>query len=282
MKHFSLFVSKVVIIVLITGAIYSSWFTYKLITGEYKKELPGDEIYNAIEKSKKKTKIKRLILGDSTGFQLFNNYDPDDVFYSLACNQAISVAGQYFLLLNFLNSGNHPECVYMIFNPFGLKNNLDQKFTYHYFIKPFYTSEYKPLMTNTVQQQIEKIPYYWASQIPNIKASTWAPTYKTPDNPQDSVLFMSQISREYLNKIDSLSQVHSFRLIIYPTFASEANKQRINNLRGEDLNDITCSSQFCNFFDNITFFDDSLFVDGLHLKEPEIFIPIYKKKLLSL
>lgn len=269
-------------LILITSVLYTSWLSYKVISGDFWKDLPGNEIYNAIEKSKKKTKIKRLILGDSTGMQLFNNYHPDEDFYSLACNQAISVAGQYFLLLNFLKSGNNPECVYLLFNPFGFKNNLDQVYTYHYFIKPFYTSEYKPLMTNTVKQQVKKNPYYWASQIPNIKASTWAPTYDAPDITPDSTSFLSKISKEYLEKIDSLRKVYGFRLIIYPTFASEDNKQRINKLRSEDLKDVTCASLFCDFFDNITYYDDSLFADGMHLKDPEILIPKYKKKLLLL
>ena len=118
----------------------------------------GKETYISINKSKKKTKFKKLILGDSTAHQFFDNIDDtDSVYYSLACNQGISVCGQFLLLDNFLTIGNKPKEVYLIYNPISFKNNLDTKYTYHYFLKPFFRREYKSKISEIAMEQIYQI-----------------------------------------------------------------------------------------------------------------------------
>ena len=135
---------------LIFSSLYLAKNIKEVSNGEYKYTLPGREIYQAIGKSQRKTNIKKLIIGDSTGNQFFNVFTDEDSIYSLACNQVIGMCGHYFLLDDFLKNGNRPEHVYMIFNVFSFSNNLDQNYTFHYFLKPFYKKEYRDRMSRTV------------------------------------------------------------------------------------------------------------------------------------
>ena len=183
-------------------------------SGLFEIDIPGSEIYISIKKSKRNTPITKLIIGDSTANQLFNNCDDENDIYSLACNQAIGVCGHYFLLNNFLQAGNSPEEVYLIYNALSFNNNLDQIYTYNYFLKPFYKNEYKSLMSLTIQEQIKKIPYYQICQFPPILTSSWSPKY----NPIEQVwrTIKAKISRKFITNIEQLKYVfeNEFKQVI--------------------------------------------------------------------
>ena len=245
--------------------------------GYYKYTVPGREIYNAINKSNKKTNKKKLIIGDSTGNQFYNNYEEEDSIYSIACNQAIGMCGHFFLLDDFLKKGNRPKKVYMIFNIFTLSNNLDQEYTYHYFLKPFFNEKYKERMSNNVILQIEKIPHYRLSQFPTIIKSTWAPTYK----PHKQYQLMSPISNEYFLKMDSLQSLYDFELFLVPSLIPQNKKQKIEENYENYMWEIDTRLQQCiqKYIGCITYVDDSCFRDGTHLKHPLLYKHIIEEKM---
>lgn len=267
---FLLFVSPIIIY-------YTAKTAWLLKDDKYKKTIYGNEIYKAIEKSKKKTTYRKLILGDSTANQFYNSKEEDpDSAYSLSCNQAIGMAGQFFLLSNYLNAGNRPDTVFVVYTPFSFWDNLDQVFTYHYFLKPFYYEEYKPLMTDLVRKQIKKIPKYWACHIPFIQTTGWAPDiHKEKRN----YSFLSPICKEYLSKIDSLSKEYKFKLDIVPTFVAEHWKDSISHFKRNEFSDCSYRENLSNFLDNIHFLHDSCFVDEVHLKCPYLYKPMIDRRL---
>ena len=242
---------------------------------------PAHEVYYSIFKSKQRKKSKVLILGDSVGSQLFpNNTTKSNKINSLACNQAIGIAGQYFLLNNYLLAGNKIDTVYLIYNPISFKNNLHSKLTFNYFLKPFYNDEYEFLFTNAVKKQIKKIPYYNLSQIPNIKISIWSPDFNPYDIPDYS--FLSPVSVENMKKIRELSYKYKFKLIVLPPPISINNKVRIEKINREEIKINKLEDVFNNYFNNIIYLDGSKFKDGIHLISPKTIINIYKNKIMRL
>ena len=202
---------------------YSAKTIWQLTDEKYKLTIYGNEVYKSIGKSKKKTNYRKLILGDSTANQFYNCNDKDSCdAYSLTSTQAIGMVGQYILLSNYLNAGNRPDIVYLVYTPFSFWDNLDQVYTYHYFLKPFFYDEYKPLMTKTVMEQIRKIPKYWACHIPYIQTTGWAPDITLQER---HYYFLSPISTEYLNKFDSLSHEYQFDFVIIPTYVNTLERQ---------------------------------------------------------
>lgn len=265
---------------LVFAALASVYFGIKagnlLYKDKYKQIVPGREIYWAIDKSKKKTGKKKLVLGDSTGNQFFNNQEDDDSIYSLACNQSISMVGHYILLHNFIMAGNRPDKVYMVFRPFSFGNNLDDNYTYHYFLKKFYYNDNKQYMTETVMKQIYKIPYYWFCHFPTIQTTTWAPKYS---HSKRDYTFLSPITREYIGKIDSLSNKYNFKVIIVPTFVSESLKQSVEQFNKHEIDEIDGHVLFEDYLNKIEYLPDSCFWDGTHLTHPEIYKERFMTKL---
>ena len=250
-------------------------------TNTYKHTVAGTEIYQSILKSKQKKKTKKIIIGDSVGRQLFNNDTENDSINSLACNKSISMAGQFFLLNNYLNAGNKIDTVFMIFTPFSFQNNLNDGFTYHYFLKPFCNDEYKSLFTNTVIQQIKKIPYADFCRFPNILTSNWSPDFKSKD--KIKYTFLSPISIEYLIKIKELSRRHNFKVIILPTPTRLSRKAEVERMVRTEITKNNLEPEFKDFFENIIYLSDNNFVDDVHLKKERVAIysEYYKNKLMK-
>lgn len=252
---------------------------YLLYKDRYKETVAGNEIYYSIAKSKQKKKSKKILLGDSVGKQLFDNKTNNDSLNSLACNQSIAMVGHYLLLNNYLNAGNEIDTVYMLFSPFTFKNNLDQIYTYHYFLKPMYIDEYKPLFTETVNKQIEKIPYARFCRFPMILTSDWAPDFKSKDSVTYTLL--SPISIEYLTKIKELSIQHHFKLIMLPPPASMSKKPLIEKMDQQEIVKNNLSDVFGNYFKNFVYYEDAKFFDGTHVKNPELYRPYYLNVLMK-
>lgn len=253
-------------------------FSFVLIsTNIYLFDYPGNEIYYSILKSKKKNKSKKLLLGDSVCNQLFPNKKKNNSINSLACNQAIGMVGHFLLLQNYLDAGNEIDTLFMIFTPFSFQNNLDQKYTYHYFIKPFDRPEYSKSFTKTVKKQIEKIPYRKFRRIPHIFASSWAPDY-IPQEKHDFT-FLSPISVEYLTKIKDLTAQNNIKLIILPPPINLNKKHLIDCMNRNEIVDKNFQGDFQDYFDEIIYLDSTKFIDGTHLIYPENYTGIYEKEI---
>lgn len=183
----------------------------------YVKNVDGFGVYCAISKSQVKKKVKKLVLGDSVGYQLYPCNQDYDSIVSLACNQSITMAGHYFLLKEFLevNADDLPEEIILFTIPFSLTNDVDS-FAYHYFLKPFPPSKYSCYYTSHLTQRIHSIPFYWTANLPLIQTSNYTPKKAVP--PAPSGIGLSQTSYEYLLKMDSLASVNNllFRVVSPP------------------------------------------------------------------
>ena len=277
MKKILFFISMIALFVLPIVIYYTVKTVYLLKDDNYKKTIYGNEIYRAIEKSKKKTTYKKLILGDSTANQFYNcKEEAPDSAYSLSCNQAIGMIGQYILLHNYIEAGNRPDTVYLVYTPFSFWDNLDQVYTYHYFLKPFYYDEYKPQMSPLVVNQIHKLPKYMICHFPLIQTTGWAPNIK-PERRLYS--FISPICKEYLSKIDSLSLEYNFEFEIIPTFVAEHWKDSIIHFNRQEYIRNSFADKLNRYLDRIIYLNDSCFVDDVHLKHPKLYQAIINNQL---
>jgi hypothetical protein len=262
------FILSCIVFLLFSGIVLSIIPNYWVLSGKYKVIVAGNEIYHSIFKSKQKKKSKKILLGDSVCYQLFPNTSDNGNLNSLACNQAISMVGQFILLNNYLNAGNKVDTVCLIYTPFSFLNNLDQEYTYHYFLKPFYINEYKPLLTKKAQDQIEKIPYFKFCRFSNILASNWAPNFVSKDTVKYS--FLSPISIEYLVKMKKLSIKHNFTLVILPTPTALSKKLSVEKMDKNEISNNNLEREFKNYFKSILYLNDSFFIDGKHFKHQHV------------
>lgn len=200
----------------------------------------------------------------------------------MACNQSIGMVGQFFLLNNYINAGNQIDTVYLIYSPYSFRNNLDQVYTYHYFLKPFYNKEYKPLFTELVNKQIEKIPYHNFCSNPLILTSDWAPDFISKD--KLNFTFLSPVSVTYLQKIKTLSIEHHFKLILLPPPTSISKKSEVEKMNREsEITKSNLTEEFRNYFAHFIYLPDINFSDGTHLEKPmaEVYTEYYKRILIK-
>ncbi|WP_426671425.1 hypothetical protein ACPPVU_09320 [Mucilaginibacter sp. McL0603] len=248
---------------------------YSYFTRSYELAVNGNEIYISIRKSKVQKKVKILIIGDSMGKQLYDNKTYNDSIYSLTCNQAISMAGYYILLQNFIkkNRNNLPGKVVLIVGPSTLRNNLDQTISYHYFLKPFYKPENEKYFTAACLDQIRKIPFYYTSQLPFILNTNWSPAYSKSDGPA-SFRLISPVSNDYLVKIRLLCSTNKMPFSIYCPPVTIANKKCVMQLSANmnEFEKCGMKNEFIVYFKNIAYMPDSLFQDQRHFKKQ--YIPV--------
>lgn len=272
-----IFIKKLILFALLAVLFIETVSTILVFTKLYLIAYPGKEVYYVINKSKKKSKSKTLLLGDSVARQIFSYQSNYHGINSLTSNQAISMVGQYVLLNNYLNAGNKIDTLIILFNPTSFKNNLDQTYTYHYFLKPFYNAEYSPLFTKTVKEQIKKIPFCQFIRVPHIYVSAWAPNFKSTDKLKNT--FLSPISIEYLSKMKTLSIKHDFIIRIIPTPINFNKKKLIENVNVNELSQTHLEKEFKEYFKQIVYLDSTNFVDGIHLIHPEIYTDKYLSEL---
>lgn len=269
MKYVIKFTSVLILFMTPIVFFYGAKTYWLLKDNKYKSMIYGNEVYKAIEKSKKKTKHRKLILGDSTANQFYNckKEDPHDA-YSLTSSQAIGMIGQYILLSNYLNAGNRPDTVYLVYTPLSFWDNLDQVYTYHYFLKPFYYEENKPLMTKTVMEQIRKIPKYGACHIPLILTTGWAPDIQPQERHYS---FLSPVSTEYLHKMDSLSREYQIDFEIIPTYVATHWQDSISHFNQKEYTGYSFDKKIEHYLSKICYLPDSSFIDEIHLKHPTLY-----------
>ena len=211
------FLYKTLIYVVIILLIIVPVDFFKIYSHSYDFSVAGSEIYCAINNSRKIRKAKKLILGDSVGHQLYPCEIDYDSIVSLACNQAITLAGQYFLLKNYIenNVDSLPDEVVLFITPFSLCNDVD-KYAYHYFLKPFPPHKWSKFYTKHLKQRIHSIPLYWSANLPFIQTSNYTPEWATHSS--QSIKSISPLSYEYLMKMDSITKQHdvSFRMVSTP------------------------------------------------------------------
>lgn len=268
----ALFIRRFLLFLVLAAPFITAQSLYTYFDKSYEQTVNGSEIYTSLHKSKVKKKVKVLIIGDSVGEQLYDNHTYNDEIYSLTTNQAISLAGYYILLKNFtdINSDSLPEQVILILHPETFTNNLDQKFTFHYFLKPFYKPENKPLLTTKCLEQIRKIPFNALSQFPFILNTNWAPDYQPGKD--TTYRLISPISNDYIIKINKLCiQKHiAFKLYSPPVRSSSRNLIAKYASGQNECIQCNLTPEFQNYFKNIQYFSDTLFQDHIHFKKQYI------------
>jgi len=233
----------------------------------------GNETYISLAKAANvPPKVKTLILGDSTGNQIYPNTEYNAAVYSLCCNQAISMVGQYILLHEFLQNHPSPQTldVLLITRPSSFRNNLDQRFVYNYFIKPFYREEYQLHLTAQVQAQIRKIPFRDLVRIPFIRKSNWSPNLDDEHRPH--YFHISNLSADYIQKMHQLCQeknVKSFK--IRCTFLSKEFPPKQFSGFKKQIAELDLGQELSGYFSTLKYYEKELFMrDKVHLKKPEI------------
>lgn len=273
-KQVALFLTRCGIMVAVLAVLHGGYTWYLLQGNRYAAKIANGEVVLAITRSLTKTKeqVRKLLLGDSVAKQLYSMEANQDSVQALSCNQAISLAGQYFLLENFLESNPpdpaHPYPVVLIYHPQSFNNNLDELFTYHNFVKNFYTEPYVSEYAPVVQTSLNEIPYKWLARNPFIRTTNWAPQIHFDHKRVRPIL--SPITQVYLPKIAALCKAKGVPFRIVPPIIAEGKKYRVDQLRAALAEHPDLQPYFAGYFESIKYMPTAAFVDSIHLHKPDL------------
>ncbi len=258
MKKF--IIKSTIYIVICTAIAFGAEYLYYRYS-DWRKTIDGWEVYKAILNSKTKQCKKKLLIGDSVGMQLFPCNEENDSVALCTCNQAITMAGFYMLMKNYLETNEDclPEEVILLVTPLSLRNNVDE-FTYHYFLKPFGGCEYRKEYTRILKEQLRNIPQSWTATLPFIRISMYTKKYI----PQEGDWAISPIATEYLQMMDSMATAYNVRFVMRSAPVKRCHKDDIENR----VQSIESMPDYLNsYWNQLEYMNDSCYVDKVHFTE---------------
>jgi len=221
---------------------------------------PGREVWAALRNSRRHVEARTIVLGDSVAHQLYDEGDVGAV-YSLACNQGVAMVGQYVLLRTLADANDlRGRKVFLVVHPGYLGNELDEVFTFHYFLKPFYGAKAQAHFSDLVQRRIADVPYAWAALVPLVRISTWSPSAV----PKSLGELIGPVSLEYLERMRALARERGFELrVVSPWISESSSRFDLQELRSRvhawGLDDV-----FEGYDPLARVLPDGMFIDRIH------------------
>jgi len=113
--------------------------------------------------------IDTILLSDSVSYGPLSQYKLKENILDLSSNQAISLAGNYFILERYLKAHKAPKKVYLFFIYDLFANNLKSKYTYLYFTTVFTKDNEQEILSSIGRSDIYDKLNYFNNRKSNIK-----------------------------------------------------------------------------------------------------------------
>ena len=237
------------------------------------------DVRNYIHRVREKSSATKLIVGDSVARQLFDGLqEENDTYCVAACNQALTLAGQYLLIDTFLENHNNVTDVYLCIVPMSLSTEVDAKLGYNYFVAPF-------TLEGLINQLDETTIEYLEIKYGNIFLKDWMVRFidNSPINSKiylnyiqnkeqvegnaDKDILVSDVNKEYLEKIYNLCEENNVKLHFFsgPIPDNLEQRQFVDGL--ENVWEESESVLLGEYIKTISFYEEKMFLDGTHLGE---------------
>jgi len=235
-----------------------------------RKEPWSSYTYDAIERSKAPSNKIIALLGDSVARQMLED-DKYEVL-DLTTNMWVSMAGQFMLVNNLVKYQPQLKKICLLAIPESLAIDINTVGAYNYFIKPFYSDEYIPLMSSNTLDIIRSKPYYIMLNQPLSKVLPVF-TIVNYNDVKQSVKgneFLSPTSQYYITKMQQVCDLANVKLEIYPcpmslTRYTIFTKEKFSDKLSHDLITPQLKAALGNYYNNIIIFDNKFFrEDNLH------------------
>ena len=234
----------------------------------------ADEIKPYIKKVQEHDETTKLILGDSVCHQLFNDLQPYSTEISIVgSNAAITVAGQYVLASEYINSHPNATDIYLFMLPGSLTQSFDTNYGYQYTVMPFVeTGTIKYFDNDTVKTMEDVYGKFFMNPIIVRMIDLSAPNrkiylnllkkYSAPYKPSNYF----DIAEKYIGKIKDLCDANNITLHLYPCPISESRKNDIDALK-DSYTSSKLNIWFPAYFDEIRFYPEYQSDDNVHFSD---------------
>ena len=246
----------------------------------------SEEVIPRLERVREKNNSRCLIVGDSVANQIFDDMHDDVGTYTIATtNQALSLAGQYILIEEFIK--NHPNAtdVYVGMIPSSFESEINEVYSYQYLVIPFTESDVMGLLDNDTLGRFDKIfgRFFMQKSIVRIIERSglnrklylnWLCDCKEKGQikeVQGRYSILSETSIIYINKINSLCNDNGVRLhFLTEPIADTAKNHDIVLSLERDIEDSGLSEVLGDYTKYVSFYPENQFRDGIHFKNDVI------------
>jgi hypothetical protein len=198
--------------------------------------MAGAEVYLAQSLAgRRDDRVQTIYLGDSVARQIFRpGSEADSSVQFLATNQAVSVAGQYYLLRDAVATHANLRHVSLFYNPLSWSNNLDQVFTHDYFCGYFHRlNEVREVFALTGDWSL-LAAHLGRVVLPNLLAAN---AYMSMNEARHSAasrpvsghtraIQVSRVSAYFLDQMRDFTGSRGIRLTVYPAPVSDEFRYR--------------------------------------------------------
>ena len=232
-------------------------------------ERDGSETYQAIRLAETPTTAANIILGDSVCHQLLLGVALPGTL-NLSCNQAISVCGQYLLAREAIAHDPAVRQITLAYQPACFTNDLTQKFTFNYVVKPFYVHpNLRDGMDALVLARLDRRPQFRLMAFPLFRYTDVLTSTDYSDPHPPPFKYLSPISSDYLRQLANLCQAHQIHLRIVSTPISKTSGYDETTFLKE-VSDANLSDIFAGYTQTIRQVEPELLLDNVHFKPPYI------------
>lgn len=285
------FVGKLIIFLCLFGAIvlgldvlsakepFRGWLAYITESSDY--PAGKDEVAGYIEQIREDGDYTKLVVGDSVCFQMTNGLRAQNGEYSLVGNnRALTIAGEYLLVREFLETHKNISDVYLIVGLDALQTNIDVNYGYQYVAIPFLRDG---LLHNLEEETLREMDgtfgmFFMQKGVAELIGDSsvnrklylnYIKEHAAIDPNAGTEIVLSDTACEYLYKIHDLCEEYGATMYLLPDPLAD-NEWR--HTQAEELQkDFTArglNELFPKYFDEICYYPDEQFVDGIHFGEP--------------
>lgn len=233
----------------------------------------SEEVITYIEKAGEQDESTKLIVGDSVCNSLFGELQELNPEYKiLCCNKGITMAGQYILTKEYLDTHEGVTDVYLIVISNSLITGFDTDFGYQYAVVPFVrTGKLSYLDEETIEEMKDLYftPFLDERVIDLVEASPlikkmylnvekeWKPTVLTLSFPDVTV--------RYIKKMYELCQERGVKMhFISPPLAESDERKEVEAVLKEEYEKSELYELFPDYYENYIYYPAELFPDGIH------------------
>lgn len=251
------------------------------------------EIVPYIRRVQEQGNHTKLVIGDSVCNQIFERYyDINDVYCISGSNQAISLAGQYILVEEFIKSHKQITDIYLFLVMGSLATDYGFQLGYQYAVMPFVETE---TIDNLDRDTLAKIATIYGeifckkeivemidSSPLNMKLYLNFLVEKQKFFPGESGALISDETYKYLEKIYLLCEENGIALHFVPGPHADSEKQHKLESKIREVLEISGDKLgLIDYLDQIVYYPEWMFRDGTHFDEKKLDDDFFQKLALT-
>lgn len=257
------------------------------------------EVSAYLAKSRMPGSYTKLLVGDSVCAQMTEAFfDCNQQYCLVGNNRALTMAGEYLLVKEFLETHENVSEVWLMAGPDLLQTSIDATYSYSYVVLPFLQADLLDELDEETAEEMEETfgSLFLKKPVAELNAGSAVnrklylnyvkereEALEKGESRENQTVGMSDLAERYLRKIYELCDAQGVAcyLIPDPLADTPARRKQVEQIR-QDFETRGLERLFPDYFSEITYYPADQFSDGIHFGRPYNTKEVYREKLIEL